>query len=575
MELIYSCIYLLLISHVNAVRIASLKNLRLDHVDSEIYDKPQLYLKTDSKSYVDMVTNVPYEVLIAELFKHGQIQESKKTKTSVKFNFTFPDVANKDIADLSSHIPEDFTDILLDLSFNESPRAKYLLDCLNLKWPELSKKALPLKNAYSTLIDTKIPFFAPGGRFKEFYYWDSYWILLGLLRMKMYISAENLVKNFVFMINKYGFIPNGSRKYYTNRSQPPMFTQMLYLLLQYDFERYKDFVMSKGIGAAIEEYEWFEEKKKTEFFFNGQLLALNQYKVSASHPRLESFIHDYIVFEYLKKYQDSPSETDFYSHIHTAAESGWDFSTRWLLEDKHLYSIHTTDMIHVDLNALLYRNEVIISKILLLKGDFEQSAKFKNKSNERALLINKVLWNPKRKIWNDYDTKARKYTDKRFYFSNIMPLLYGISPPDNTNPAEILTEYSKELFGYVGGIPTGGETISSQQWDYPNVWAPHQSMMVNYLLDKGHRNLAVHVARTFFENAFAAYIEKNVFYEKYDCNRIGMTGNEGEYLPQTGFGWTNGTLIDFIYEFYKEFNSEFDHQESYKLVLEYLKTINN
>ena len=53
-----------------------------------------------------------------------------------------------------------------------------------------------------------------------------------------------------------------------------------------------------------------------------------------------------------------------------------------------------------------------------------------------------------------------------------------------------------------------------------------------------------------------------------------MTGNEGEYLPQTGFGWTNGTLIDFIFEFYKEFTMEFDHQESYKSVLEYLKSLN-
>ena len=300
--------------------------------------------------------------------------------------------------------------------------------------------------------------------------------IAGTVKKKMYVSAENLIKNFMFMIDRYGFIPNGSRKYYTSRSQPPMFTQMLYLLLQFNYERFKDFVMSEGIEAAIEEYQWFEDNRKTEFDFNGEVLALSQYKVYAVHPRIESFIHDYIVFDYLKKNQSNPSEREFYSHMHSAAESGWDFSTRWLAKDKHLYTIHTTDMIHVDLNALLYRNEVIISKILLLKGDIERSIKFKNKSNERALLINKVLWNPRRKIWNDYDMKSRKHIDKRL--------------------AEILAEYSQELFGYVGGIP--GETVSSQQWDYPNVWAPHQSMMVDYLLDKGHRNLALHVARTFF-----------------------------------------------------------------------------
>ena len=33
------------------------------------------------------------------------------------------------------------------------------------------------------------------------------------------------------MIDKYGFVPNGSRTYYLNRSQPPMFTECVNLYL--------------------------------------------------------------------------------------------------------------------------------------------------------------------------------------------------------------------------------------------------------------------------------------------------------------------------------------------------------
>jgi len=67
----------------------------------------------------------------------------------------------------------------------------------------------------------------PGGRFKEGYYWDSYWIVKGLIASDMLDTAEEVVRNFLIIVEKYGYVPNGFRKYYLNRSQPPFLTLMI------------------------------------------------------------------------------------------------------------------------------------------------------------------------------------------------------------------------------------------------------------------------------------------------------------------------------------------------------------
>ena len=67
----------------------------------------------------------------------------------------------------------------------------------------------------------------PGGRFRESYYWDTYWIIKGLITCDMIQTAQHLVVNFILMIESYGMIPNGFRQYFLNRSQPPYFALMI------------------------------------------------------------------------------------------------------------------------------------------------------------------------------------------------------------------------------------------------------------------------------------------------------------------------------------------------------------
>ena len=69
-----------------------------------------------------------------------------------------------------------------------------------------------------------------GGRFREQYYWDSFWIVEGLLESELYDIVNATLHNFMDELEHIGFIPNGGRIYYLNRSQPPLFVQVCPIL---------------------------------------------------------------------------------------------------------------------------------------------------------------------------------------------------------------------------------------------------------------------------------------------------------------------------------------------------------
>lgn len=478
-------------------------------------------------------------------------------------------------ADIKNVVPKDYREENGYADYIRTPLNKEIYFSLNKAWLEMSLSYVKTDDLISTGIRSNNFFFAPGGRFREFYYWDSYWIFKGLLIQNMEKSAAIIVKNFINMIESYGYVPNGSRSYYRNRSQPPFFPTMLMELYNHNKDKYKDLVLNRGLSAAIKEHQWFMNNRTVKFEKNNKQYTMFRYNVTSNFPRPESFKED---LETAKERGGNTDET--YSNIKTAAESGWDFSTRWLEDESKLSTICIRDIIPVDLNALIYNNEQIISKLCKEINDIKNEKNYKDLAHKRAKDINEVLWNDEKGVWNDYHFKKEKshpYTDKRFYFSNIMPLFYGIKPPRSISSISILNRYKQILFGYPGGIPVSGEgeIISNEQWDFPNAWAPHQSLLMNYLKKEGMNDLAYHTGRTFFNNVQKSFEVDKLFYEKYDCMKLGRIGKGGEYLTQTGFGWTNGTILEIFNYFRERLDSEFNFEESKAKIFKYLEQFAN
>lgn len=89
-------------------------------------------------------------------------------------------------------------------------------------WPDLTREYVGAANCsgcVSSFIPLNRTFVVAGGRFREPYYWDSFWIVEGLLRTQGSFTkiALNIIENFLDLVETIGFVPNGARQYYLNR----------------------------------------------------------------------------------------------------------------------------------------------------------------------------------------------------------------------------------------------------------------------------------------------------------------------------------------------------------------------
>ena len=102
-------------------------------------------------------------------------------------------------------------------------------DYINDMWEVLQRKPDEIE-PYSSLLPLSLPYIVPGGRFREIYYWDSYFTMLGLEQDGKHALALDMLQNIASLIDRYGHMPNGNRSYYLSRSQPPFFSAMIELM---------------------------------------------------------------------------------------------------------------------------------------------------------------------------------------------------------------------------------------------------------------------------------------------------------------------------------------------------------
>lgn len=232
---------------------------------------------------------------------------------------------------------------------------------------------------YYSIIPVDNPVIVPGGRFIEFYYWDSYWIIRGLLYSEMYETARGMIENFLSIVQRFGYIPNGGRVYYTGRSQPPFLTSMV--------KAYVDF--KKDYSFALEALDTLEHE--FEYWMNNHTVQAKGYDVaiytdSSTGPRPESYREDVLTAEAFRTDEDKEQH---YTELKAGAESGMDFSSRWFVNENgtnegDLAEIKTRSIVPVDLNALLYMNAKIIA-------EFHDKTGNKAKSDEYELKAAKIL----------------------------------------------------------------------------------------------------------------------------------------------------------------------------------------
>lgn len=399
-------------------------------------------------------------------------------------------------------------------------------------WPALVRQPQAVLEGSSAL-PMSAPYVVPGGRFRELYYWDSYFTMLGLKVDGQQALVESMLTEFTAMIERYGHIPNGMRTYYLSRSQPPFFALMLDLSTDSDLA-----TAQRRLAALRQEYEWWM-KGRACLDASGACLRvvrmpdgtlLNRYWDDRETPRDESWAEDVAT----AKQDRSRDPAILYRHLRAGAESGWDYSSRWLVDPQRLASIRTTDIVPVDLNSLMFAMERRIARECDKMGDDRCAERYTQLATRRRAAIDRYLWLPKQGRYADWDRISRSATS-RLSAATAYPLFVGAAAKPQA--AAVARTINAQLLA-PGGLRTTTER-TGQQWDAPNGWAPLQWIAIVGLEDHGENALAREIARRWLATVTATFAETGKMLEKYDVEER-RPGGGGEYPTQDGFGWTNG-----------------------------------
>lgn len=468
----------------------------------------------DSKTFVDCV---PKKDPAAITEAYGKLRNNPLVRYSLKMfvdeNFTAPaEVASGFVSDTTTPVTTHIEKLWKVLSHQPDGQ------------PAEGSSLLPLPN----------PYIVPGGRFREIYYWDSYFTMLGLQESGQYDMIENMISNFAFMIQQYGHIPNGNRTYFLSRSQPPFFSLMLDLLAEKKGNR----IYAQYQVALQREYNYWMDKADarghTVKMADGTVL--NRYYDQDVVPRQESFYEDSILGAAAGK-----KAPQLYRNLRSGAESGWDFSSRWLADGKTLATIQTTNLVPVDLNSLLYHLELTLARAYKETGDLVQSNYYSKLAARRKAAILKYCWASQPGWFTDYNSVTQSRS-KELTLAGLSPFFVGLATMPQANAAARILE---TRFLKPGGLVTSLKN-TGQQWDAPNGWAPLQWIGVQAMNRYNKKALARTIATRWVQLNTKVYKATGKLMEKYNVTDTNLEAGGGEYPAQDGFGWTNGVLLKLI-----------------------------
>ncbi|HPH94859.1 MAG TPA: trehalase family glycosidase [Anaerolineaceae bacterium] len=385
------------------------------------------------------------------------------------------------------------------------PQRDSITTYIHQYWPKIIRQN---REDISTLIGLPRPYLVPsdGAMFQEFYYWDSYFMALGLRGTEYEALILDIAENMAYLLKRFGFIPNASRYYFTSRSQPPFFSRLVWLAYEVKQQRGdadSEAYLRDMMALARKEYEvvWIGEKPP----------------------------HHRLVHRGLSRYFDI-NYLDFLA----SCESGWDHSTR--CEDTWL------NFLPVDLNSILYvmeTDQVRAADLLGSKGD---ALYWSEQAEKRRATFQELMWDADEHFFFDYNWKEQQ-RHLHPSLAGFYPLWAGLATPEQ---ARLMVEKWIPRFLYPGGLVTTLDKKEGRQWAYPNGWAPLQWLVDAGLEKYGFSETAREIRKRWCRNCEKVFEQTGVMWEKYNVVDVNGAVESGLYGQVKGFGWSNAVYSDFI-----------------------------
>lgn len=390
------------------------------------------------------------------------------------------------------------------------------------------------------------PYVVPGGRFNEMYGWDSFFIEMGLLHDGEVALARDMTENVLYEIRHYGKILNANRTYYLTRSQPPFLTEMLLAIYRNTGDRA---YLSNSLDAIEKCYRfWTTEPHLTpetglsRYFDTGEGPAPEvvasevdkkgrpDYELIRQYYRSHK-IRDYDVRRFYDAAKDQLTPL-FYENDRSMRESGFDPSSRF-----GQFGAETINYDPVCLNSLLYLMETQSAEIMDILKQKQRAEEWRRRAEDRARLVNQLMWDPKEGLYFDYDFLNRRV--RRYPFlTTFYPLWVGLASEEQA--ARVMSRLA--LFERSGGLQTSTHR-SGDQWDAPFGWAPLEWIAVQGMRRYGYAAEADRVSKRFTTLVEDLFQKHGTILEKYDVvNRNRDPAGElrfGYTTDEAGFGWTN------------------------------------
>jgi alpha,alpha-trehalase len=403
------------------------------------------------------------------------------------------------------------------------------------------------------LLYLPLPYVVPGGRFNEMYGWDSYFIVLGLLRDGQVELARGQTEDFLYEVERYGKVLNANRTYYLTRSQPPLLSGMVRAV--YAATRDRRWLARARTSLEATHAFWTRpphlagDTGLSRYFDTGQgpapeVVRSERDAEGRSHyDRARAYFRTHAVDAYdVAAFYDRGREALtplFFVGDRSMRESGFDPSERW--------GPFGVDVIHyapVCLNVLLAVLEQDLAAIAGELGDAPGAARWQALVAERRGRIDRYLWDEESGLYLDWSFqhgKRRRYP----FATTFWPLWAGLASPAQAGRVRA----NLGLFERPGGVRTS-ERVTGNQWDAPFGWAPLQLGAVRGLERYGYRAEAARVARAFLGMVVEDFERRGAIVEKYDVERRSSQVEAGIRFGyaenQVGFGWTNGVFLDLL-----------------------------
>ncbi|KAJ1814341.1 hypothetical protein LPJ75_002811, partial [Coemansia sp. RSA 2598] len=527
-------------------------------------------LFADDKTFVDKPTKAPVSDILARFNSIGGINATRRDLESfVSQNFGAEGQELRKVDDLPELNPSPKF-----LAKINDPLLRAFGKTVNGYWKTLIREqdlSQLCDGCMSSMLPLKYHFVVPGGRFREIYYWDTYFTLEGLLRSGLVSIAKSNIRDLLDFVDMFGFVPNGARIYYLDRSQPPMLTLMV--KLYYAYTQDEDF-LQEAIPRLIREHKyWVDNHSVAVSTADGATThVLSRYIVDTDQPRPESYSADYLLAHNVSS--DPARQAAVYADMAAGAESGWDYTVRWVSDararpDAVLQGIRTSRVVPVELNAILFQVERTLAEFAEKYGNSTDYARrYRDMARDRRHAMQSLFYDADSGLYFDYILDNGGKRSDIFSPAALWPYWsFGNSSSDCAATASSVRAGAQKAFSYAqrvlmqnpGGIPA---TLinSGQQWDFPQAWPPLQYVVMQGALATGNSAMASMVAQAYVNNVFCAWYNTGGFipgvlaqvsgvndtghiFEKFNSQLVGKQGSGGEYTVQAGFGWTNGVLL--------------------------------